>query len=123
MSRMSTQLPLFRHYEVPLNPQREAYQLLRVTDPDTSYEAAEAIVPELRELQVRVLALFEAYGPMTHHTLIRLYREQYGPTAESTIRTRCAELVSYGLLVDTGRRDVLLSGRRAAVWARADDTH
>jgi hypothetical protein len=40
--------------------------------------------------------------------------------SESGIRSRRAELVDRGLVVDTGRRIRLESGRYAIVWGRAN---
>ena len=65
-----------------------------------------------------MLGLFQQHGPMTHHMLIGKYRLAYGPTPESTIRTRCAELVDKGLLRDSGKT-VLVGKRHATVWAVA----
>lgn len=101
----------------PFNP-RALESLVRPTDPETSFEAADAIEPHLRLLQERVLQLFHDFGPMTQHALIDLYRERHGHAPESTIRTRCAELVEVGLIADTGARRLLPSGRRAVIWQR-----
>lgn len=95
---------------------REAYKRARTTDPDTSHEAAEAIGKDLKELQRRVMEEFDRHGPLTHHRLIQLYREHYGFAAESTIRTRCAELVEMGLVEDSGIRQTLRGKRKAIVW-------
>lgn len=100
-----------------LDQQRPPVTRARNDDPETSHAAAEEISDHLRELQQRVLTLFAEQGPMTHHELIAKYRDAFGKTSESTIRTRCAELVEKGLIVDTGARADLESGRRAVVWA------
>jgi hypothetical protein len=36
--------------------------------------------------------------------------------SESGIRTRRKELVERGLVEDTGRRDILVSGRKSIIW-------
>jgi hypothetical protein len=91
-------------------------QLVRPNDPETSHEAAEHIVPTLRELQERVRAVFLDGGEMTQHALIDEYRHRFGWAPESTIRTRCSELVDAGLVVDTLKRVKVGSGRNAVVW-------
>lgn len=100
------------------DPLASAFTRARREDPATSHEAAAGISDRLRELQQRVLALFERHGPMTHHALIAAYRAAHGPAAESTIRTRCAELVEKGLIRDTGRRAAVSSKREGIVWER-----
>jgi len=99
----------------PMNA-RVPGQLVRATDPDTSTEAAASIISDLKELQDQVYRLFQDYGPMTHGALIDRYRGRYGVRSDSTIRTRCAELVEANFLRDTGERVVLDSGRKAVVW-------
>jgi hypothetical protein len=103
----------------PFDPvQAHAVTRARTADPETSHEAAEAIADRLRELQQRVLDVFHAYGPLTHHRLIALYQSKHGRTAESTIRTRCAELTAMGLLRDSGRREKVSATRDGIVWER-----
>lgn len=103
--------------EPPPREPRRPEQLVRPSDPETSYEAAQAAVEQLRVLQERVLNIFRADGPMCQHALIAAYRERYGEVVpESTVRTRCAELVAAGLVMDSGERVVLPSHRRAVVW-------
>jgi hypothetical protein len=88
----------------------------RRSDPPTSHAAAAAITPKLRPLQLRVLALFVEAGPMTQHALIDRYRDRHGAARESTVRTRCSELVRLRLLADTGARVRLPNGRSAVRW-------
>src|SRR5678809_1502041 len=95
---------------------RRMMQLARPTDPATSFAAAQSIVPTLRQLQTRVYDCFRAHGPMTQHQLITVYIQRYGFAPQSTIRTRCAELVTAHLLEDSGQRVRLPSGRHAVVW-------
>jgi hypothetical protein len=100
-------------------PAPAAFRLTRSTDPATSYAAATSVLDGLTDLQDRVLRLFRRYGPMTQHDLIARYRVDVdggADTAESTIRTRCAELRDAGRLIDSGARACLPSGRQAVVW-------
>lgn len=92
----------------------------RSTDPGTSHEAARSIDGEsLRISQRAVLDLLRTRGPMPDHDLVELYDRTvpYPQQSHSGIRTRRRELVDAGLVVDTGERVRLPSGRRAIVWA------
>jgi hypothetical protein len=65
------------------------------------------------------MELFQLHQQLTHHAMIRLYRARYDrgsvQTAESTIRTRCAELVDLGRIRDSGRR-TKVGSRDAIIW-------
>lgn len=91
----------------------------RVSDPVTSHEAAES-VDRITETQEYVLKALRKPRPDVQ--LIEAYRAfKRAPRAsESGIRSRRAELVDRGLVIDTGRRVKLDSGRYAIVWGRAD---
>lgn len=92
----------------------------RVTDPVTSHEAAESVdrITETQEFILRALR-----RPRPDVELVEAYRNyKSAPRAsESGIRSRRAELVDRGLVVDTGRRVRLDSGRYAIVWGRKND--
>lgn len=79
----------------------------------TSLEAYESVTPKLNSIQKEVLALFKEVGEdgLTDEELSNLM----GSNA-STYRTRRSELVQKGVLVDSGLRRKLLSGRNAIVW-------
>lgn len=66
----------------------------RGTDPDTSHDAARKHTRrKARVVRSRVIAIFDAQGPMTDAQLVDHYRALYGKdTPESTIRTRRHEL-------------------------------
>jgi len=54
---------------------------------------------------------------MHHDELIEVYHDVYGKAKESTIRTRCSELVTKGLVRDSGKRVLLPTSHRSAiVW-------
>lgn len=94
----------------------------RSGDPTTSHAAA-ASVDDLRCSQRAVLAVFTRFGDeMTDEELIARYdRLVLGGEAPrqspSGIRSRRAELVGGGHLVDTKRTTKLRSGRKAVLWA------
>jgi len=87
----------------------------RRTDPTTSHLAAES-VDNITQTQAFVLRCLKR--PRNDVELVNAYRAyKTAPMAsESGIRTRRAELVDRGLVIDTGRRVRLSSGRYAIVW-------
>jgi hypothetical protein len=94
----------------------------RRTDPETSHEAAASIAPpKQRATQAAVLDLFQRHGPMHDYRMIDAYSlERAGlgwpPQTRSGLQTRRHELVTAGLLEDSGERVRLETGRRAIVW-------
>lgn len=88
---------------------------VRHSDPDTSLAAAERL--EFTEVQARVLAIHKAHPErgLTDEELLRLYTDAY-VTAESSPRKRRCDLARLGLIVDSGERRLLISGRRGIVW-------
>ena len=90
----------------------------RTTDPETSHEAAESVTPMIRMSQLNILRAFRWYGRMTDYELIEAgYPATRLPhQSPSGLRTRRNELVKAGLLEDSGKREVLPSGRKAIVW-------
>ena len=98
--------------------------LARTTDPETSHAAA-ASITGLTARQDAVLRVFKRNRfPMTDVSLCAMYensvrRGVVPAQSVSGIRTRRAELVDRGLLVDSGNRARLASGRKAIVWRLA----
>lgn len=100
---------------------------VRKTDPETSVEAAASVQAKLRASQLAVLLVLGKY-PMgaTDTELVAsyqkamLYHELIPMQSESGIRTRRKELVERGLVMDTGDRDYLPSGRRSIRWKVTD---
>jgi hypothetical protein len=86
----------------------------RLTDPETSHEAAESvsnITPLKHEILQRLMT------PMTDADLIEVIRTSSRMlVTESGVRSRRAELVQAGLVKDTGARVKLATGRNAIVW-------
>jgi hypothetical protein len=87
----------------------------RLTDPVTSHLAAET-VDNVTETQAYILRCLKR--PRNDGELINAYNlYKTAPRAsESGIRSRRAELVDRGLVVDTGARVKLDSGRYSIVW-------
>lgn len=87
----------------------------RITDPFTSHKAAESVENVTKTQGFIVQAL---KTPRTDEELIMKYRSyRYAPQAsDSGIRTRRAELVAMGWVVDTGQRRTTQSGRQSIVW-------
>jgi len=101
---------------------------VRRTDPETSVEAAESVQDKIRESQAAVLLVMHTFYPegCTDTELIIMYRMQsvrmvIPRQSESGIRTRRKELVERGLVEDTGKRDVLASGRKSIIWKVSHD--
>lgn len=110
-------------YNSQLTPEAaEEFARARTADPETSHAAAASVDrTRLREIRGNVLTLFNVLGAMTQHDLVKRYHARYGAeTPESSIRTRCHELVEGGNVVNTGRTVTLPSGRRAVIWAAKD---
>jgi hypothetical protein len=98
---MTDNLPLFEHARA------------RSSDPQTSHDAAASIVT--KPSQRDVIATLKAIGPSTQKDLEEhpQLKEDYSP---SRIRTAVRELADSGLVVDTGEKKTLKSGRRAIIW-------
>ena len=91
----------------------------RRTDPDTSWDAALSVT-RIRESQREVLDVLERMGGLgTDEGIARVYNGRQSP---SGLRTRRAELVTLGAIVDTGQRVVGSTGRRMIVWRAVQDT-
>lgn len=90
----------------------------RPSDPDTSKAAAEA-VSDATVVQARVLALLKA-RPMTDEELIDAYQQAHGDRRDgessASPRKRRSDLATQGLVVDSGERRQLQSGRNGIVW-------
>jgi len=98
----------------------------RATDPWTSKDAAMRVA--VQPLQDRLLYLFEKGFPMTDDQLIETYEWQAGlyhwkPATPSGIRSRRAELVNAGYLIDTGKTRLTASGRHSIMWGLPFQLH
>lgn len=95
----------------------------RITDPETSHEAAKS-VSKLKDTYDTILTAFGTLGPMNDEQLIKLWRvgvHELGwrSASESGIRSRRSELVAQGKLRDSGKRQKMQSGRMSIVWELA----
>jgi hypothetical protein len=87
----------------------------RTTDPETSWEATDAVSESIRESQLQVLAHYRRHGPGAHWELLA---KVDWPISPSGFRTRVSELVREDLIYFTG--DYVNSPgspRRCRVWA------
>jgi hypothetical protein len=96
--------------DTPFLPRRPQ-QLVRHGDPQTSFEAADKVVPKLRLLQRIVYDTLQR-SPLG---LTDVELEELCGSHGSTYRTRRAELVELGLVFDTGLTRVI-NGRKRKVW-------
>lgn len=99
----------------------------RLSDPETSHEAAATVgaAGGLRARQAAILTVLDL-RPMDHETLIDEYRllaHTLGLPAQTpqSIRSRCAELVRAGRVVHNGEYARTRSGRRSRIWMRVVD--
>ena len=87
---------------------------------NTSAAAYEAILPRKGTLQGRILEYLEGRG-FQGATDEKMQQDlEMNP---STQRPRRGELVAKGLVVDSGRRSELRTGRKAIVWVAKGDRH
>ena len=94
----------------------------RRTDPQTSRDAAATV--NITKGQQIVLAEFRLYRTMTDEQLIDALAVRAASCPEARLsdsgaRSRRAELVAKGLLVDSGDRLKTRAGRATIVWALA----
>lgn len=97
----------------------------RLSDPQTSHAAAASISrEELRDSQKAVYDLLVERGQMNDEAISSAYsvlmRDGHVPyQSESGLRTRRSELVTLGLVVDTGLTTRMRSGRMSIIWKAA----
>ena len=103
---MNRALPLFR--ETPSYPEGPGTKRRG----GTSEAAALSLVPAAGTLRCRIFDAFLYYGPMTADECAGVLG-----LSPLTVRPRCSELKSIGLVVDTGKRRANESRRKAEVLA------
>lgn len=88
----------------------------RRSDPVTSHQAAQS-VQNISYTHRDILRTLQLHGPMHDQLLIESILSRYGRiSSEAGIRSRRAELVTKGLVRDSGQRVKLPSGRQSIVW-------
>lgn len=88
----------------------------RNTDPVTSHQAAATVSKKLTDLQVQVRVELGAAG---RAVLTDFELESLCGSHGSTFRTRRAELVERGLVVDSGRKK-LINGSNRIIWVAVE---
>lgn len=93
----------------------------RHTDPDTSHEAAASVADPNKGTYARILRLMREHpAGMTDDQMFDVWSEEsdaaYPPISPSGLRSRRSELTRRGLIVWSGEKTVLPSGRRARIW-------
>lgn len=97
----------------------------RRTDPDTSHAAAASISSDkIRLSQEAVRTVVRLIEPCCDLEIADYYRRmasarKWPPQSDSGLRTRRSELVEKGIVVDSGKRRRLPSGRQSILWRLA----
>jgi len=115
---VGTQLDL---WDMPARklPYRGQAATARLSDPETSHEAAAAFSQKrLTAIQLDVLTWFRSVGQGTDEELEAALLGKH--PGFSTLRKRRCELVDKGLLEDSGEGRVNRNGRKMVVWRVKD---
>lgn len=97
--------------------ERQLAARARRTDPETSHEAAASVV-NMTEKRQAVLDCLRAIGQGHDQAILDAYRSMSLPEqSDSGIRSRRAELVRMGHVVDRGV--LLINGQQHTVWGLA----
>lgn len=99
-------------------PEFDPHILARTTDPPTSHEAAASLSQiHITMTRQHILDILDKNRDgLTDEQIAERFTMPFTP---SGIRTRRSELVAGGLVVDTGRKALTRSRRRAIVWSLA----
>lgn len=91
----------------------DLFKLFRRKSKDTSIAAAASIAPEVPNIQAQVYAYAKQRGGQgfTDDQL-----NEHFKTTKSTYRSRRADLVEQGLIIDTGIRAKNEGGRFTIIW-------
>ncbi len=90
----------------------------RRTDPPTSSAAAASAAPAAQSIRELVARGIRQAGPagVTDEELLRIFKREGWAGSDSGIRSRRAELVAAGELVDSGTTRKTRHGRASVVW-------
>lgn len=95
----------------------------RRTDRSTSHAAARSVRNQTAT-HARLVEVMERYGPATDEEIAAYYGNlaqlfDWPPVSPSGLRSRRAELVDLGTIVDTGEKGRTTSGRSCTIWELA----
>jgi hypothetical protein len=96
----------------------------RLTDRGTSHAAAKSVRNQT-VTHDRIVEVLDRYGPATDEEIAAYYFNlaqlfDWPQVSPSGLRSRRAELVDLGRIVDTGEKGRTKSGRSCTVWDLAD---
>lgn len=91
----------------------------RLTDPDTSHEAAASVTDvQRRKVYRAVLEALVEHGPSTDHDLARYVSGKLGhPIGQTSVGVRRGELRDSGLVENSGHKGRTPTGAKAIRWA------
>ena len=97
--------------------------IARRTDRSTSHAAARSVRNQTAT-HARLVEVMERYGPATDEEIAAYYGNlaqlfDWPPVSPSGLRSRRAELVDLGTIVDTGEKGRTTSGRSCTIWELA----
>jgi len=91
----------------------------RTLDPSTSHQAEQSVTGLAGSYRI-ILGILREHGAMNDERLVITWRSTQTKTAsDSGIRSRRSELAAAGLVVDSGKRERMASGRMSIVWSIA----
>lgn len=93
--------------------------LVRSTDAPTSHDGAEAIRPQLSELQAQFLSKLREMGSATSNEVAAACSDNFA--RRNTIRRRASDLVALGLIIEVDSRICDVSGCKATVYQVAPE--
>ncbi len=88
----------------------------RITDPDTSHQAAQS-VGTITELHQTIYTLLLHHGPLTDTDLLPLIHRHFDLVSDQSARSRRNELVKMGAVYDSGRKGRTRYDRPSIMWA------
>jgi len=92
--------------------------MARPSDPETSWEAAASVTPNVQTNRGYVLRALELIGPCTDEELLEEYPKYFpnNPQSPSGLRTRRKELCRLHLVEWTGRTVTGHTNRKMRIW-------
>ena len=95
----------------------------RITDPQTSHEAAQSLKAERLSETKRAILRILKYKDLTDDQIYQMFNQgvehgYWNPASVSGVRSRRAELVKDGLLIRKGQSKTRF-GRNCIIWGRA----